>query len=88
MSAVLENNLGSITYSDDYIASIAGMATTECYGVVGMASSCWAKRTSSGALRYLRTRPTSFGLICISSCNMGLQFPPHRTALLRRSAIR
>ncbi len=38
MSAILENKLGTITYSDEYIASIAGMATTECYGVVGMAS--------------------------------------------------
>ena len=38
MSAVLENNLGSITYSDEYIATNAGMATTDCYGVEGMAS--------------------------------------------------
>ena len=38
MSAILETGRGKITYSDDYIATIAGMATTECYGVVGMAS--------------------------------------------------
>ncbi len=36
MSAVLHNNAGDIIYSDDFIASIAGFAATECYGVVGM----------------------------------------------------
>ena len=50
MSAVIENKLGSITYSDDYIASIAGMATTECYGVVGMAST---KKVSDGIVELL-----------------------------------
>lgn len=38
MSAILQNKLGTITYSDDYIGSIAGLTTTECYGVVGMSS--------------------------------------------------
>ncbi len=38
MSAVLENKLGSITYTDDYIGSLVGLTATECYGVVGMAS--------------------------------------------------
>lgn len=36
MSAVLHNNAGDIIYSEDFIASIAGVAATECYGVVGM----------------------------------------------------
>ena len=36
MSAIIETSGGKITYTDDCIASIAGMATTECYGVVGM----------------------------------------------------
>ena len=38
MSAILQTKRGNITYSDDYIGAIAGMATTECYGVVGMSS--------------------------------------------------
>lgn len=29
---------GKISYSDDVIANIIGMATMECYGVVGMAA--------------------------------------------------
>lgn len=36
MSAVLQTNAGEIIYSDDFIASVAGLAATECYGVVGM----------------------------------------------------
>ena len=36
MSAVLQTNVGEIIFSDDYIASLAGLAATECYGVVGM----------------------------------------------------
>ena len=36
MSAIIETSGGKITYTDDCIASIAGKATTECYGVVGM----------------------------------------------------
>lgn len=44
MSAILQTNLGTITYSDDYICTIAGVATTECYGVVGMT----AKKVSDG----------------------------------------
>lgn len=38
MSAILQTKRGNITYSDEYIGSIAGLATTECYGVVGMSS--------------------------------------------------
>lgn len=34
--------IGKVNYSDDVIANIIGMATMECYGVVGMA----AKNTS------------------------------------------
>ncbi len=36
MSAILKNNYGKITYEDDYIATIAGISATECYGLVGM----------------------------------------------------
>lgn len=36
MSAVMQTKAGEIIFSDDYIASLAGLAATECYGVVGM----------------------------------------------------
>ena len=36
MSAVLQTKVGEIIYSDDYIASLAGLTATDCYGVVGM----------------------------------------------------
>ncbi len=38
MGAILQTSCGDIRYSDDFIASIAGMSATECYGVVGMTS--------------------------------------------------
>ena len=38
MSSMIQTQFGTIVYSDDYIASIAGLTTMECYGVVGMAS--------------------------------------------------
>ena len=37
MSATIQNEMGKIIYSDDYLATIVGHAATECYGVVGMA---------------------------------------------------
>ena len=36
MSAVLKNNYGKISYDDRCISVIAGIAATECYGLVGM----------------------------------------------------
>lgn len=50
MSAVLQTKCGNITYSDDYIATIVGLATTECYGVVGMS----AKKATDGILEILK----------------------------------
>jgi len=36
MSASLKVGLGTVTYGEDYIASIAGYNALECYGLVGM----------------------------------------------------
>ncbi len=36
MSASLKVDLGTVTYTEDYIASIAGYSALECYGLVGM----------------------------------------------------
>ena len=38
MNAVLNSELGNMVYTEDFNASLAGLAATECYGVVGMAS--------------------------------------------------
>ena len=36
MSAILKNNYGTITYNDDYLATIVGLNAVECYGLAGM----------------------------------------------------
>jgi uncharacterized alkaline shock family protein YloU len=38
MSLQVTNQLGHIKISNDVIATLAGMAALECYGLVGMAS--------------------------------------------------
>ena len=50
MSAILQTELGSVTYTDDFIGTIAGITTTECYGVVGMAS----KKMTDGIVDLLK----------------------------------
>lgn len=50
MTGKLSTGLGTIIYSDDVLANIAGVATTECYGVVGMSS----KRATDGLVELLR----------------------------------
>lgn len=50
MAIITNTTHGVIEYSDEVIADIAGVATTECYGVVGMAS----KRVSDGLWELLK----------------------------------
>ena len=38
MARQIKNEFGNITLSEEVIATIAGVAATECYGIVGMAS--------------------------------------------------
>ncbi len=38
MTKEITTELGKIAVSDEVVATIAGLAATECYGVVGMAS--------------------------------------------------
>ncbi len=38
MTHRIDTTIGSITLSDSLVSNLAGMATTECYGVAGMAS--------------------------------------------------
>lgn len=50
MTGKIITALGSINYSDDVLANIAGVATTECYGVVGMS----ARRATDGLVELLK----------------------------------
>ncbi|BCJ85132.1 Asp23/Gls24 family envelope stress response protein [Effusibacillus dendaii] len=38
MPKVMQNEMGKITVTEDVIATIAGFAALDCYGLVGMAS--------------------------------------------------
>lgn len=58
MSAVLQTNLGTISYTDDFIASVAGITATECYGVVGMAS----KKMTDGIVDLVRKENVKKGV--------------------------
>jgi uncharacterized alkaline shock family protein YloU len=38
MAVLQQKSLGKIVYSDEFISNLAGLATMDCYGIVGMAS--------------------------------------------------
>lgn len=67
MTSKLVTKLGSINYSDDVLSTIAGIATTECYGVVGMAS----KSTTDGLVELLKRENLGKG-VKVTSDNDGL----------------
>ena len=50
MSATLQTEKGTITYSDDFIARLVGITATECYGVVGMS----AQKATDGIMELLK----------------------------------
>lgn len=52
------NELGEITISDDVLATLAGIFTIECYGIVGMAS----KRATDGIVELLGFENLSKGV--------------------------
>ena len=52
------NENGTITYSDEVIANIVGLATMECYGVVGMVS----KNATDGFWELIRVENLSKGV--------------------------
>jgi uncharacterized alkaline shock family protein YloU len=58
MSIKTNTEYGYIEYSDEVLANIAGLATMECYGVVGMAS----KRASDGLWELLKRENLSKGI--------------------------
>lgn len=58
MTAKLKTQLGEINISTDVIATIAGLAATECYGLVGMAS----KNAKDGIVELLKKDSLSKGV--------------------------
>lgn len=58
MSAKLDNKFGNIIIDDNVIASIAGMAAVECYGLVGMAS----KNATDGLVELLKREHLTKGV--------------------------
>lgn len=54
-----ETRLGKITIADEVIATIAGLAATECYGIVGMA----ARRFKDGIAELLGRENLSRGVV-------------------------
>lgn len=63
MAIKINNQYGFIEYSEDVLANIAGLATMECYGVVGMAS----KRATDGLWELLRRDNLNKGVKIIST---------------------
>ena len=52
------NDLGNIQYSEEVLAKIVGLATMECYGVVGMVS----KNATDGFWELMRVENLSKGV--------------------------
>ncbi len=59
MTAEIRTDLGNITLTETVIARIAGMAATECYGVVGMA----VKSVKDGIVMLLKKDSITRGVI-------------------------
>jgi uncharacterized alkaline shock family protein YloU len=58
MSAKIKTQYGEVHISEDVLATVAGMATTECYGLVGMAS----KNAKDGFVELLKKENLSRGV--------------------------
>jgi len=58
MTAKVDNKFGSIIINDEVLATIAGIATMECYGLVGMAS----KNSTDGIVELLKREHLSKGV--------------------------
>ena len=65
MSAVLQNSMGKIIYSEDFISVLAGIYTTDCYGIVGMTS----KRATDGLVELIKGENLKKGVKVYSEGN-------------------
>ncbi|HOE57164.1 MAG TPA: Asp23/Gls24 family envelope stress response protein [Bacillota bacterium] len=58
MSATYSTQYGEVNISDDVLATISGLAATECYGLVGMAS----KNAKDGLVELLKRENLAKGV--------------------------
>ena len=58
MTAKVENEYGMITIDNEVIARVAGLAATDCYGVVGMA----VKNVKDGIVQLLKKDSLTEGI--------------------------
>ena len=58
MSAKLENQYGTISIENEFIARIAGLTAVDCYGIVGMA----AKNMKDGLVQLLKRESLTKGI--------------------------
>ncbi|MBQ9992335.1 MAG: Asp23/Gls24 family envelope stress response protein [Firmicutes bacterium] len=69
MSTVIFNNNGMIEINKDVIGKLAGIAVTQCFGIIGMVSS---RKISDGLSDILGRDALSKGVEVISDKNTGL----------------
>jgi len=50
MSVAMNNSLGKLYYSDEFLSDLAGLCAMECYGIVGMSS----KRAVDGIIELVK----------------------------------
>ncbi len=65
MAIIQKNSLGKIEYTDEFLSNLAGVVTTECYGVVGMSS----QKVMDGIVELLKGTNFSKGIKIRTSDN-------------------
>lgn len=58
MSAIYRNQYGEVNITDEVLATISGLAATECYGLVGMAN----KNAKDGLVELLKRENLAKGV--------------------------
>ena len=59
MAVVQQNSCGKIVYSDEFLSNLAGLATMDCYGIVGMSS----QKAMDGIVELLKGENFNKGVI-------------------------
>ena len=59
MAVVQQNSYGKIVYSDEFLSNLAGLATMDCYGIVGMSS----QKATDGIVELLKGENLNKGVI-------------------------
>lgn len=58
MAVIQQNSYGRIDFSDEFLSNLAGVATMDCYGIVGMAS----QKAMDGIVELLKGENLSKGV--------------------------